>query len=46
MAMIVMCSDDTLARHGHGYQVLDEVEPSVVFDLESVDSVAVTPVQD
>jgi 7,8-dihydropterin-6-yl-methyl-4-(beta-D-ribofuranosyl)aminobenzene 5'-phosphate synthase len=42
----VMCSDDTPAHHGHGHQVLHEVEPSVVFDLEPVDSVTVTTLMD
>ncbi|MBF6554843.1 MAG: MBL fold metallo-hydrolase [Acidimicrobiales bacterium] len=41
-----MCSDDTPAHHGHGYQVLHEVEPSVIFDLEPVDSVTVTTLMD
>src|SRR5258708_19445847 len=39
-----MCTDDTPAHHGH--QVLHEVEPSVVFDLEPVDSVMVTTLMD
>jgi 7,8-dihydropterin-6-yl-methyl-4-(beta-D-ribofuranosyl)aminobenzene 5'-phosphate synthase len=39
-----MCTDDTPADHGH--QVLHEVEPSVVFDLEPVDSVIVTTLMD
>src|SRR5260370_12508764 len=41
-----MCTDDTPAHHGHGHQVLHEVEPSVVFDLEPVDSVIVTTLMD
>jgi hypothetical protein len=41
-----MCSDDTPAHHGHGHQVLHEGEPSVVFDLEPVDSVTVTTLMD
>src|SRR6202023_258888 len=41
-----MCTDDTPAHHGHGYQVLHEVEPPAVFDLEPVDSVVVTTLMD
>ena len=40
----VMCTDDTPARHGH--QVLHEVQPKVVFDLEPVNSVIVTTLMD
>ncbi|HEV2450564.1 MAG TPA: hypothetical protein VGS62_01390, partial [Streptosporangiaceae bacterium] len=39
-----MCTDDTPAHHGH--QVLHEVEPSAVFDLDPVDSVIVTTLMD
>jgi metal-dependent hydrolase (beta-lactamase superfamily II) len=39
-----MCTDDTPAHHAH--PVLHEVEPSVVFDLEPVDSVVVTTLMD
>src|SRR5258708_22795855 len=41
-----MCTDDTPAHHGHGHQVLHEVEPPAVFDLEPVDSVIVTTLMD
>src|SRR5690242_942139 len=41
-----MCTDDTPAHHGHGHQVLHEVEPPAVFDLEPVDSVLVTTLMD
>ena len=41
-----MCSDDTPAHHGQGGAVLHDVEPSVLFDLEPVDSVSVTTVMD
>ena len=41
-----MCSDETPAHHGHDHQVLHEVEPSVIFDLEPVDSVTVTTLMD
>jgi 7,8-dihydropterin-6-yl-methyl-4-(beta-D-ribofuranosyl)aminobenzene 5'-phosphate synthase len=39
-----MCTDDTPAHHAR--PVLHEVEPSVVFDLEPVDSVVVTTLMD
>ncbi len=41
-----MCSDDTPAHHDRGDGVFHEVEPSVVFDLEPVDSVTVTTLMD
>jgi 7,8-dihydropterin-6-yl-methyl-4-(beta-D-ribofuranosyl)aminobenzene 5'-phosphate synthase len=41
-----MCSDDTPGHHAHSHQVLHEVEPPVVFDLEAVDSVTVTTLMD
>jgi 7,8-dihydropterin-6-yl-methyl-4-(beta-D-ribofuranosyl)aminobenzene 5'-phosphate synthase len=41
-----MCSDDTPAHHAPSHQVLHEVEHSVVFDLEPVDSVTVTTLMD
>ena len=43
-----MCSDETPAHHngGLGPGVFHDVEPSVVFDLEPVDSVTVTTLMD
>jgi 7,8-dihydropterin-6-yl-methyl-4-(beta-D-ribofuranosyl)aminobenzene 5'-phosphate synthase len=41
-----MCSDNTPAHHGSGHRVLHEVEPSVAFDLEPVDSVTVMTLMD
>jgi len=42
----VMCTDNTPAHHGHGAQVFHDFEPSVVFDLEPVDSVSVMTLMD
>src|SRR5258708_13205872 len=41
-----MGTDAPPAPHGHGRQVLHEVEPPAVFDLEPVDSVIVTTLMD
>src|ERR1700736_6851206 len=43
-----MCSDESPAHHdsGLGPGVFHDVEPSVVFDLEPVDSVTVTTLMD